>query len=338
MTFVETTPVMTTPVTQLEEMIKPVKIRKKRASKHDFKDGTGRILAHRHDNGRGWVADTAKVEDTVYVGPRCEVFNRAIVKGGVRMEGQSRISGGAVVSGGVIMRKDAHVYGSAVVRDTTELSDTVRICGSAHVAGTSRIYGAALVSDSAQLFAVTLHGNCRISGAALLVRSTLHGDAGGASVIEIKGNCSVINGNITGNVLIDSQAQLIRSTLRCFSTDSNIHITDFAIVADASNIYYPITIKDHTVVIRTMLSNNYSANMAATDVQQLNGRIVLQHQNFSSRADLQNYLNLLAQHGGRLGAAQIMPNGQVAGFPARRITFDQPPAVRRVMRLQETAT
>lgn len=337
MTFVETTPVITPPVTQLEEM-KPIKVRKKRAPKHDFKDGTGRIAAHRHDNGRGWVADTATVDDTVYVGPRCEVFNRAIVKGAVRLEGQSRVSGGAVVSGGVIMRKNAHVYGAAVVRDTTEISDDVRICGSAHVSGTSRIFGTALISDSAQLFAVTLQGNCRISGAALIVRSTLHGDTGGGSMIEIKGNCSVINGNISGNVCIESQAQLIRSTLRCFSVDTKIHLTDFAIVADGSNIYYPLTIKDHSVVIRSTLANNYSSNAGSVDVQQLTGRIVLQHQNFSSRADLQNYLNLLAQHGGRLGAAQIMPNGQVAGFPARRITFDQPPAARRVMRLQETST
>lgn len=337
MTLVETTPVIPPPVMQPEEM-KPIKVRKKRAPKHDFKDGAGRIFAHKHDNGRGWVADTAKVDDSVYVGPRCQIFNRAIVKGTVRMEGQSRISGNAVVSGGVIMRKNAQIYGAAIVRDTTEISDDARIFGSAHVSGTSRIFGSAVVSESAQLFSVTLLGNSRVSGAALIVRSALRGDTGGASFIEIKGNCSVINGDITGNVIIDAQAQIIRSVLRCYAVDTRIHITDFAIVADASNVYYPITIKDHSVVIRSTLSNNYAATNAAPDVQQLTGRIVLQHQNFSTRADLQNYLNLLAQHGGRLGAAQIMPNGQVAGFPARRVTFDQPPAARRVMRLQEAST
>lgn len=332
MTFVETTPVIAPPVMQPEE-IKPVKIRKKRAPKHDFKDGCGRIAAHRHDNGRGWVADTAKVDETVYVGPRCEIFNRAIVKGTTRLEGQSRISGNAVVSGAVILRKNAHVYGAAVVRDNTELTDNARIFGSAHVSGTSRLFGEAMVSDSAQLFSVTLQGVCRVNGAALVVRSHIVGDSAN-TFVEIKGDCSVINGNIAGNVLIDRQAQVIRSTLRCYTSAAKLHVSDFAIVADASNIYYAITIKDHAAIIRTTLNSNYS-NDTSPELPQIAGRAVFQHQNFRTRAELQNYLNLLAQHGGHLGAAQIMPNGQVAGFPARRISFDQPPAARRIMRLQE---
>lgn len=332
MTFVETTPEIPPPVTQPEEM-KQIKVRKKRAPKHDFKDGVGRVFAHKHDNGNGWVADSAKVDDTVYVGRRCEIFNRAIVKGTTRLEGQSRISGNAVVSGGVIMRKNAHVYGAAVVRDTSEVGDNARICGSAHVSGTSRIWGDAMVSDSAQLFSVTLNGPCRISGAALVVRSHIISDSPSVFV-EIKGDCSVINGNIAGNVLIDRQAQVIRSTMRCYSSDTKIHVTDFAIVADTSNIYYAMQIKEHAVIIRTTLSSNYSDNNGP-DLPQISGRTVFQHQNFRTKAELQNYLNLLAQHGGRLGAAQIMPNGQVAGFPARRISFDQPPTPRRVMRLQE---
>jgi hypothetical protein len=334
MTFLETTPEIPPPVMQPEE-IKQIKIRKKRAPKHDFKDGSGRIPAHRHDNGRGWVADTAKVDETVYIGPRCAVFNRAIVKGTTRLEGQASIFGNAVVSGAIIMRKNAQVYGAAVVRDSAELSDNTRVGGSAHISGTSRIYGDANVCGSAQLFAVTLAGRCRIEGSALLVRSNIHGDLSANSFVEIKGDCSVINSNVHGNAIIERQAQLIRSTLRCYADDSRIHLTDFAIVADMSTVYYPMIIKDHAVLIRTTLSNNYTNISNALDMQQITGRTVLQHQTMNTRSDLQNYLNLLAQHGGRLGAAQIMPNGQIAEFPARRVSFDQPPAVRRVMRLQE---
>lgn len=335
MTFVETTPVVIPPIEQLEEM-KPIIVRKKRASKHDFKDGTGRVFAHRHDNGRGWVADTANVDDSVYIGPRCEIFNRAIVKGSVRLEGASRISGNAVVSGRVIMRKSSHVYGSAVVRDSTEVSDEARICGNSHVSGTSRIFNNAIISDSAQLFSATALANVRISGAALIVRSHIDGYGG---AIEIKGDCSLIHANIRGRVIVDRQAQIIRSTLQQMGPDLSIHVTDFAIVADTSNIYCPMIIKEHAAIMRSSLSwfaNNEALN--ATNLPQLTGRMVIHHQNFRSAAELQNYLNLLLQHGGRQGAAQIMPNGQIATFPTRRPTFDQPASPRRIMRLQEAAT
>lgn len=336
MTFVETTPVVIPPIEQLEEM-KPIKVRKKRAPKHDFKDGCGRIFAHRHDNGRGWVADSANVDDSVYVGPRCEVFNRAIIKGSARLEGASRVSGTAVVSGRVIMRKSAHVYGAAVVRDSTEVSDNARIGGSSHVSGTSRVFGEAVISDSAQLFSTTVAGASRIGGAALIVRSHVDGYGG---FVEIKGDCSVINANVRGRVIIERQAQIIRSTLQHMGSELSIHVTDFAIVADTSHIYCPMIIKEHAAIMRSTLTwfGSSHETMTTNNLPQLAGRVVIQHQNFRSAAELQNYLNLLMQHGGRQGAAQIMPNGQIATFPTRRITFDQPASPRRVMRLQEAAT
>lgn len=333
MTFVETTPVITPPVEQLEEM-KPIKIkiRKKRAPKHDFKNGFGRVFAHRHDHGKGWVADTAKVEDTVYVGPRCEIFDHAIVKGNTRLEGHAKISGHAVVSGRVIVRQNAHIYGAAVVRDATELNDFSRVGGNAHISGTSRLFDAARVYDSAQLFSVTLVGPCQVSGAALIVRSNLRSDSP-TSFVEIKGDCSVIHGTIHGNVLVDRRAQIIRSTLRCYLPEK-LQVTDFAIVADESNVGYAAIIKEHAVVIRSSIYTQYGNDTPATP--QIGGRAVLQHQTFRSRVELQNYLNLLAQHGGRLGAAQIMPNGQIAGFPARQLPQPAtPPGPRRIMRLQE---
>lgn len=336
MTFVEPIPVVVPPVEQLEEM-KPIKIRKKRAPKHDFKDGNGRVPAHKHDNGGGWVADTAKVDNEVYVGRRCEIFNRATVKGLVRMEGCARVSGGAVVSGGVIMRKNAHVYGKAVVRDTTEVSDDARIFGEAHVSGTSLVFGVSSIFESAQVFSTTLHGRVLISGSALVVRSTLDATQNDIA-IEIKGQCSVINGNIRGRTLIDAQAQFIRSNIANFHAGAATHITDSAVVADQTAIHTPIVIKNHAVLIHSSFYGQHFDNSPENQVMTLDGRTVFQHQTFRNRVELQNYLNLLANNGGRLGAAQIMPNGQIAGFPARRINFDQPPAPRRVMRLQEAAT
>jgi len=43
----------------------------------DFQDGNGPVSAHQHPNGGGWVADTATVVDTVYVGPNAKIYGNA---------------------------------------------------------------------------------------------------------------------------------------------------------------------------------------------------------------------------------------------------------------------
>ena len=52
---------------------------------HNFGDGAGPVLAHRHANGGGWVADTATVEPTVFVGRDARVFGTACVFGTARV-------------------------------------------------------------------------------------------------------------------------------------------------------------------------------------------------------------------------------------------------------------
>ena len=308
-----------------------IKIRKKRAPKHDFKDGLGRVFAHKHDNGNGWVADTATVEDTVYVGPRAQIFQRATVKGKVRLTGAARIFGHAIVSGGALLSKNAAIYGTAVVRDTTTMTDDTRVFGSAHVSGTSQMFGYAYAGESAQVFSTTIMGQSKIYGNALVVRSHVYAFA------EIKGACSVIHSTIDGRVTVKDRAQILRSGLRNNRdfTAGDIVIGDFAIVADESLLSYPIAVLEHAVIVRSQLyCQLYETQPEPVQPLRLNGRVVMQHQTFRTRQELQNALNLLAQHGGRLGAAQIMPNGQVANFSARldQIKFE-PPAPRRVMRL-----
>jgi len=53
---------------------------------HDFQDGQGPVPAHRHRNGGGWVADTASVDETSFVGfdaqfDEARVFGEAQVYG-----------------------------------------------------------------------------------------------------------------------------------------------------------------------------------------------------------------------------------------------------------------
>ena len=65
---------------------------------YDFQDGNGPVPAHRHPNGGGWVADTAKVEETAYVGPNAQVYGSALVEGGVELLSDTRISGVSCVT------------------------------------------------------------------------------------------------------------------------------------------------------------------------------------------------------------------------------------------------
>lgn len=50
---------------------------------YDFEDGRGPVLAHRHPNGLGWVADTAMVDESSYIGPLAKVFEFATVRGNI---------------------------------------------------------------------------------------------------------------------------------------------------------------------------------------------------------------------------------------------------------------
>ena len=59
----------------------------------DFQDGNGPVPAHQHPNGGGWVADTATVEETAFVGANAQVYGSALVEGGVQLLGDTRISG-----------------------------------------------------------------------------------------------------------------------------------------------------------------------------------------------------------------------------------------------------
>jgi hypothetical protein len=70
----------------------------------DFHDGNGPVSAQKHPNGGGWVAQTAIVENMVYVGPDAKVYGNA------RVYGNSRISGTAEVFGDTKIT-DGHFHG-----------------------------------------------------------------------------------------------------------------------------------------------------------------------------------------------------------------------------------
>lgn len=82
---------------------------------------------HRHPNGGGWVADTARVDPAAYVATGAVVRGDALVGPGVRLEGRAWVEAGAELTGTVVVRD------AAVVRGTARLAGDVLVGGDAVV-------------------------------------------------------------------------------------------------------------------------------------------------------------------------------------------------------------
>lgn len=82
--------------------------------KFDFQDGNGPVPAHRHVNGRGWVADTARVYDKAWVSDDARVYGKALVHGQAGVYGKAWVYGDARVYGKTwvygVMRSDGHCF------------------------------------------------------------------------------------------------------------------------------------------------------------------------------------------------------------------------------------
>ena|ERR1035437_6301575 len=82
---------------------------------------------HQHSNGRGWVANTARVADSVFVGEHALVYGQAELTGNVRVMDAAQVSGTAKLSGNVLL------YGNAWV-DKGSFTGNTRIHINARVA------------------------------------------------------------------------------------------------------------------------------------------------------------------------------------------------------------
>jgi acyl-[acyl carrier protein]--UDP-N-acetylglucosamine O-acyltransferase len=89
-------------------------------TKHTFPDNH-RVKAHKHKNGGGWVADSATVHKSVYIGPHAQVFGNAQVLFKARIEGCALVHGNAVVKDNAVIGGVAQVCGDATVEDNVEV-------------------------------------------------------------------------------------------------------------------------------------------------------------------------------------------------------------------------
>jgi len=113
----------------------------------DFKDGCGCVPAHRHGNGGGWVADTAHVDDMVYVGFDASVSGISCVQGYVRIMDSASVAGRSTVRGRVLILDRARVEGHACVEDGVVLRGDVLVGAASRLSGHIELGGYQTLMD-----------------------------------------------------------------------------------------------------------------------------------------------------------------------------------------------
>jgi uncharacterized membrane protein len=102
---------------------------------HDFQDGKGPVPAHQHCNGGGWVAESSKVDPTVYISSNALVYDEAQVSDYAQIIDSARIYGNAKVNDYVLVTNSARIYGNAKVKSHTRVSGDTELFGNAQVCG-----------------------------------------------------------------------------------------------------------------------------------------------------------------------------------------------------------
>jgi len=120
--------------------------------------GNGPVPAHQHYNGGGWVADTAKVADTVFIGLNAEVFGNAQVRGNVQIHDRVKVYDNALIHGHVSLYNNVRVYDNAYIQDNIILTDSVNVHDNAKIINGPKIYGNVEIKGN-----VLIKGNIHIN-------------------------------------------------------------------------------------------------------------------------------------------------------------------------------
>ncbi len=129
-----------------------------------------------HPNGGGFVADSAKVEATAFVGPQARVL------GSAKVLGNARILDHAVVRGAAEIRDDVEISGHSVIQGEARIRDAARVRGHAFVGGRVQLRDRARAADL-----VDLQESMEISGDAWVrgISAPLHETkAGGYAILD----------------------------------------------------------------------------------------------------------------------------------------------------------
>ena len=100
---------------------------------------------HTHVNGGGFVASTANVDDSVYVGKNAKVLGYATVTGNAKIDGYAIVTGSAKVSDNAVVTGHAVVAENATVKDNAIVGDYAGVMGNAVVSDNARVIESGLV-------------------------------------------------------------------------------------------------------------------------------------------------------------------------------------------------
>ena len=169
------------------------------------------VKGRRHPLGGGFVALSAHVDASVYVGPEAAVLDKA------QAQGAAWIWDKAILYGQAVIKDHAQMRNKALVGEQATLSDYAVVEGKAHIKGhavlkdDSKVGGRAVVTDHAQ---VREHG--QVDGQALLrgeAQVTGRARVGGHAIMEqhslASGNSTVRGGSfLRGEAMVTGHASI----------------------------------------------------------------------------------------------------------------------------------
>ncbi|NLY11117.1 MAG: hypothetical protein GX020_05460 [Firmicutes bacterium] len=158
------------------------------------------LMGDPHPNGGGFVSRSAKVDETVYVGPNAVVFGAARITGNARIEDYAvvmdfaRVGGNAIIAGNAVVRDSVRVEGNAVVRDAL-VRGQVTVNESARILDGMLVEGSGFITGNA-----TLKGRGSVNTTVDNVRGTI----GGATIVGINSEWKAWTSNpVTDGIFYD---------------------------------------------------------------------------------------------------------------------------------------
>ncbi len=138
------------------------------------------VSGQRHSNGNGFVADTATVDASAYVGPGVQVLDQAQVRGNARIEGRA------------LVRHDTLIQGNAIVSTSASIDLNAQILDYATVRDNGRVYRNAIVKDDAKVQGeVFLYDSFNMAGKAMAMNMPLIETTGGSGSLS---GSAIMNG------------------------------------------------------------------------------------------------------------------------------------------------
>lgn len=153
-----------------------------------------------HPNGGGFVASTATVDASVYVGSNAKVLDYATVTGNAVITDYATVCGSANVSGNAIVSGHAVIAERANVRDNAIIGDTAGVMGNAVVSEYGRVIESGLIYND-----YTVSGNAVVKGVAFcMAGGSLSNQAIADGDYYDDGNKAVSAGTVCGWVSPES--------------------------------------------------------------------------------------------------------------------------------------